>query len=85
VTENYIQGIAKQMPGLKLAQWTAARNDSALANEVAGDAQVANGRGLNGTPTFLIGRSGGVSSQLEPSFYTEAGPFDEAIEKLVKS
>jgi len=84
VTENYIQGIAKQVPGLHLAQWTAERNDATLANQVASDAHAANSHGLNGTPSFLIGRSGGASAQLEPSSYTEAGAFYEAIEKLVK-
>ncbi len=85
VTERYIQGIAGQVPGLNLAQWSADRADPALANQVASDGQAANGAGLNGTPGFLIGHSGGAMKQLEPSSYTEAGSFDAAIEKLLKS
>jgi protein-disulfide isomerase len=83
-TEGYIQGIAKQVPGLNLSQWTRDRGEAALANQVASDGQAANSAALNGTPAFLIGRSGGTLKQLEPSSFSEAGPFNEAIEKLVK-
>jgi len=85
VTESFIQGIAQQVPGLNLSEWSGDRDDPALANQVVSDAQTAASRGLDGTPAFLIGRSGGVSKQLEPSSFTEAAPFNEAIEKLVKS
>jgi protein-disulfide isomerase len=84
-TEGYIQGIAKQVPGLDLTQWTSERSDPALASQVESDAQAANNAGFDGTPSFLIGRSGGAMSKLEPSSYSQAGPFDEAIEKLAKS
>jgi len=85
VTEGYIQGIAKQVPGLNLTQWTSERGEPALAGQVESDAQAANNAGFDGTPSFLIGRSGGAMSKLEPSSYSQAGPFDEAIEKLAKS
>lgn len=85
VTENYIQGIAKQVPGLNLVAWTSERGDPALVNQVESDAQTASSAGLNGTPAFLLGRSGGTAKQLNPSSFTEPGPFNEAIEKLVKS
>jgi protein-disulfide isomerase len=85
VTENFIQGIAKQVPGLNLAEWAGDRDDVALANQVASDGQAASSSSLDGTPAFLIGRSGGPVSQLEPSSFTEPGSFNQAIEKLVKS
>lgn len=85
VTENFIQGIAKQVPGLNLAEWSGDRGNAALANQVASDAQTANSDGLDGTPAFLIGRSGGAAKQLEPNSFTEPGSFNEAIEKLVNS
>jgi hypothetical protein len=84
-TESFIQGIAKQVPGLNLSAWMSARGDSALTNQVASDGQAANSAGLDGTPAFLIGRSGGTLKRFEPSSLTEPGAFDEAIEKLVKS
>jgi len=83
VTEKYIQGIASQVPGLNLAKWTSDRSDPELANEVATDAQAANNEGFTGTPSFLIGRSGGAMTKLEPTSFSEPGSFNEAIEKLV--
>jgi len=81
VTESYIRGIAGQVPGLNLGRWNVDRSDAPLAEKLTGDAQTANSYALNGTPGFLIGRSGGSSTKLEPSAYNEPGPFDEAIEK----
>jgi protein-disulfide isomerase len=84
VNEKFIQGIAKQVPGLKLAAWTAARADTALVSEVETDAQTASSDRLEGTPGFMIGRSGGAMTRFEPSSYTEAGAFEAEIEKLAK-
>jgi protein-disulfide isomerase len=85
VTENYLQGIATQVDGLNLSRWTSDRNDPALANELSSDAQVADNRGLDGTPAFLIGRSGAATNRLEPSSFTEPAAFNGAIEKLIGS
>jgi protein-disulfide isomerase len=84
VNERFIQGIAKQVPGLNLATWTSARSDTALASELETDAQTASNERLEGTPGFLIGHSGGAMRKFEPSSYTEAGPFEAEIEKLAK-
>jgi protein-disulfide isomerase len=84
-TESYILGIAKQVPGLNLSAWMSARGEGALSNQLASDGQAANSAGVDGTPAFLIGRSGGALKRFEPSSLTESGAFDEAIEKLVKS
>jgi protein-disulfide isomerase len=83
VTEKYIQGIASQVPGLDLAQWSADRSDPTLANEVATDAQLANNEGFTGTPSFLIGKTGGTLSKLEYTNPEEPGFVNEAVEKLL--
>jgi protein-disulfide isomerase len=83
VTEKYIQGIASQVPGLDLAQWSSDRSDPALANEVATDAQLANNEGFTGTPSFLIGKTGGTLSKLEYTNPEEPGFVNEAVEKLL--
>jgi protein-disulfide isomerase len=85
VTEGYIQGIASQVPGLNLMQWTSDRGDAVLASQLASDGQAASAANLNGTPAFLLGRSEGTMSKLEPSSFTEPGSFNEAIAKLAKS
>jgi protein-disulfide isomerase len=85
VTESYIQGIAQQVPGLDLATWTSDRSEPALANEVTSDAQAANNAGFTGTPSFLIGKTGGTMQKLEYASLTDPTSFNEAIEKLLKA
>jgi protein-disulfide isomerase len=81
VTENFIQGIAKQVPGLNLSQWQSDRNNAAFPAEIATDAQTANNKGMTGTPSFLIGKTGGPLTKLEYSSLTNPKGFEEAIEK----
>jgi protein-disulfide isomerase len=85
VNEKYLQGIASQVPGLNLADWTAARGESAYSNEVESDAQAANQAGFTGTPSFLLGKSGGPFSEMKAESFTETAPYEAAIEKQLKS
>jgi len=84
VTEKYLQGLAQQIPGLNLAQWTTDRGGAALVNQVASDQQTANNSGFTGTPSFLIGKTGGTMTKFEPTSLTDPTAFDEQIEKLQK-
>jgi protein-disulfide isomerase len=85
VTESYLQGIAKQVPGLDLATWTSDRGEGALSEQVATDAQAANNAGFTGTPSFLIGKTAGTKTKLEYSSLTDPASFNEAIEKQLKA
>jgi protein-disulfide isomerase len=86
VNEKYLQGIASQIPGLNLTKWTSDRNEPELANEVETDKQVANNEGFTGTPSFLVGRSGGAMRKLEYSSSPGDPTFvEEAVEKLLKT
>jgi protein-disulfide isomerase len=85
VTESYLQGLAAQVPGLNLSSWSQARNDPAFANQVISDAQAATQNGFTGTPSFLLGKSGGTLQKFESASLTEAGPFEAAIEKQLKA
>jgi len=85
VTESYLQQLAGQVPGLNLTQWTADRNEPALASEVASDTEAANNAGFSSTPSFQLGKTGGTLRTFEPGTYTEPAPFNAAIEKLLKS
>jgi len=84
VTESYLQALARQVPGLNLPQWTSDRNDPALATEVTGDTEAANNAGFTGTPSFEIGKTGELHP-FTPGTYTEPGPYNAQIEKLLKS
>jgi protein-disulfide isomerase len=83
VTENYLQGLAQQVPGLDLPDWSAARNDPALAEEVSQDAQLATQHNFTGTPSFLIGKSGEHATVLENPNLEEPSSFEAAINKLL--
>ncbi|MBA3807771.1 MAG: thioredoxin domain-containing protein [Solirubrobacterales bacterium] len=85
VTEKYLQGLAQQIPSLNLAQWTSDRGNAALSTQVATDAQTANNEGFNGTPSFLLGKTGGKLTKYEYTSLTNPTGFNEAIEKLLKA
>jgi protein-disulfide isomerase len=84
VTEGYLGGLARQTPGLDLVAWNAARNnDATLAAEVDSDAQRANERGFTGTPSFVIGRTGGRLRTLENPSLEAPADFERAIDRLL--
>ena len=80
VTEAYLEGIASQIPHLDLSRWATDRKDPELVREIASDAEAAENAGLTGTPTFLLGASGGAMRTFSP---TDSTSFDAAIEGLV--
>ena len=83
VTENYLQGLAQQVPGLNLPDWSAARGEQAYAEQIKRDEQTVAQQGFTGTPSFLLGKSGGTLQQFKPESYTEPGTFETAINKLL--
>ncbi len=54
VTPAFLQGLARQIPGLKLTQWTSDRGDPALLSQVQGDERAAAAQSLSGTPTLIM-------------------------------
>jgi protein-disulfide isomerase len=85
VTEKYLQGLAAATPGLNLAKWSSDRSNPAFQAKLASDTQEANNNGFNGTPSFMIGKTGGASKKLEYSSLKDPASFNEAIEKLLKA
>jgi protein-disulfide isomerase len=83
VTESYLQGLAQQVPGLNLPNWSAARNDPALAEQVTRDAQTATQAGFTGTPSFLLGKTGSTLQPFKPESFSEASSFTPTIDKLL--
>jgi protein-disulfide isomerase len=84
VDENFLQGIAQQIPGLDLNKWQSERSNPKFESEIATDAQLANNNGLTGTPSFLIGHSGGALKKYEWSSLTDPKGFEEAIDKAAR-
>ena len=85
VTESYLQGLAQQVPGLNLTKWTTDRGDQQLAAQLAVDTQEANNNGFTGTPSFLIGKTGGQMTKYEYSSLSDASGFESAFENALKS
>ena len=54
-------------------------------NQVATDAQVANSFGFNGTPSFLIEKTGGSPKKLPEVSLTEPSGLEEQIEAELKA
>jgi protein-disulfide isomerase len=63
VTDNYLGGLAKQIPGLNFSQWSSDRGGSTLQSQVNGDTASAAAAGYDSTPTILIS---GPKSQAQP-------------------
>jgi protein-disulfide isomerase len=85
VTERFLQGIAQQVPGLNLSNWQSDRSDPELANAIVSDARAAKNNGFTGTPSFALGKTGAAAKKFEAVSYTDAAPFETAIEHLAKS
>jgi protein-disulfide isomerase len=84
VTEKYLQELARQVPGMNLATWTADRGNGEFTNTITTDAQAANNSGFTGTPSFLLGKTGGQMSKLESSSLKDPSSFESAINSLLK-
>jgi protein-disulfide isomerase len=85
VTEAYLHGIARQVPGLSLSAWDVARRDPLLTEEISQDELTASRRRFDGTPAFLIGRTGRRLRPLHPSSLEEPEPYEAAIDRLLSA
>jgi protein-disulfide isomerase len=85
VTESYLQGIAEATPGLNLTSWQTERANQSFQARLATDTQEANNNGFTGTPSFLIGKSGGTLKKFEYSSLSDPSSFEAAVEKLAKA
>ncbi len=83
--DHFLQAIAREVPGLNFAKWTADRREPSLARQVKRDGQMAKARRIYFTPAFLIGPTGGHAMPLLHFTFTETPAFDEAIERLLRA
>jgi len=54
VTPAFLEGLAREIPGLNYSQWQAARGRAKLRARVAADQSTAGALGFNGTPSVLV-------------------------------
>jgi protein-disulfide isomerase len=84
VTPEFIQSIAAATPGLNHAKLVADASSPAAAQALKTGQNAFDAHGLTGTPSFLIGRTGGSMSVLNWSALTPAqftGPIDALLGK----
>jgi protein-disulfide isomerase len=72
VTETYLDGLARQVPGLNFAQWQSARGSQMLTAQIGADAQDAAATHAQGTPTLVFkGPRGQVQAASAVPSYSE--------------
>ncbi|MGZ4201160.1 MAG: DsbA family protein, partial [Thermoleophilaceae bacterium] len=54
VTSDFLNNLAKSVPGLDFATWTKDRSDAALEAQVGADQSAAATLGFNSTPSFVV-------------------------------
>ena len=80
VTDKYLSGLAAQVPGLNVNQWSSDRQSSSLTSNVTADTQAAAAAGYNSTPTILVS---GPKSQAQPIVGdTTYGQLQSAIQSV---
>jgi protein-disulfide isomerase len=79
VNEQFLTGLAKQVPGLNFNSWASARSDSSLSAQLPTDAQEASAIGADATPTLAIQGPGGKSQAVS------GAPTYSTLEQAVKS
>jgi protein-disulfide isomerase len=83
VTEQYLHGLASQVPGLNVALWNEDRYDPVLATQVEAERQAAKRAHFIGTPSFLIGLTGGKRYGIKPRSLTSPLLFNKTITLLL--
>jgi hypothetical protein len=69
-TENYLDGIARQTPGLNVALWHRDRNDGRRTERVVADDQQGRADGIHTTPAYRLGRTGDKPTNIAGSAAT---------------
>ena len=63
VTPTYLDGLARQVPGLNYSSWLSGSTSSTLQGQVAAENQQANAKGFSSTPTIVVS---GPKGQAQP-------------------
>ncbi len=67
VTPSYLDGLAKQIPGLDYAKWQTASSNATYSDAVRADEQAAAHAGFNSTPTIVVGGPKGNAAPMTGS------------------
>jgi protein-disulfide isomerase len=85
VTESYLSGLARQVPGLNLELWGKDRHDPQLATQVTQDEHAANAAHFNSTPSLLVGRRGSAMQRSFNQFSAlDLAAINEAVRQILR-
>ncbi len=79
VTDSYLGGLAKQVPGLDYSRWSADRQNSSLTTQVTQNMQTAAAKGYDSTPTLVVQ---GISQAKPIVGDTDYGTLESAIKSV---
>lgn len=79
-TESFLKDIAKQIPGLDVEKAWADRSNPKVQEELDAADQLFNDEGLSGTPSFLVGPTGGTLEQVTLQDLGDPTPLFNAID-----
>lgn len=82
VTPGYLRKIGAQVPGLDVDRALAQRNSPQVARQLEQAATLFQRNGFSGTPSFLLGKTGGKLSPL--SALTDPAQFEPSIDALLR-
>jgi protein-disulfide isomerase len=81
VTSSYLDGLARQIPGLNYARWLTDSKNPTLIAQVNADERLASARGFNSTPTITVS---GPKGQTQPIVGdTDYGTLETAIKAVL--
>ena len=80
--DAFLEGISEQA-GVKPGIWAEDRESGGWAGEIESDEAIARTTGVESTPSFLVGPTGGEAHPLRHFSFEEPTVFDEAIRELL--
>lgn len=80
VTESYLDGLARQIPGLNYQEWLLDRNSSTVGAQVTADTQAAQAKGYQSTPSVII--KGPKGEQDFTQSLEDYGTYQQAINSV---
>lgn len=81
-TEGFLQGLAQQVPGLNLNTWHSDRKSETYEAEVLKDIKESREIGFEGTPSFMLGKTGQKLKPFSSSSLESSSAFEPSINKL---
>ena len=83
VTDDFIRRIGKAIPGMDVEQLVVASNAEGGGQSIEAAQKDAEEFGIDSTPSYLIGRTGGQLAQLQLTDPSDVNQYTEAVDRLL--